>query len=41
MYASVLLVKLRTFHEIYLAAPVYYCCVLGFFNHVGFIIKSV
>ena len=30
MYAGGLWVKLRTFHEIYLAAPVYYCCVLGF-----------
>ena len=30
MYAGVLWVKLQTFHEIYLAAPVYYCRVLGF-----------
>ena len=36
MYASVLLVKLRTFHEIYLAALVYYCCVLGFEVMSGF-----
>ena len=27
-YAGVIWVKLRTSHEIYLAAPVYYCCVL-------------
>ena len=30
LYAGVIWVKLRISHEIYLAAPVYYCCVLGF-----------
>ena len=34
-YAGVIWVKLRTSHEIYLAAPVY-CCVLGFEVMSGF-----
>ena len=29
IYAGVLWVKLQTFHGIYLATSVYYCCVLG------------